>query len=146
MRTCPKCSTQNPSGAWLCACGYEFTGGESEAPLPLLPTPPPTVRLDRFPLFTSAAILTLLFALVAGLSVGDQISRPDFGVVVLALALAYLGFASLLFCLRIILSPHLALPIKLLSILFIVLGVALLGTSLVAGGCSTGVFRFRMNN
>jgi hypothetical protein len=142
VKTCPQCSAENKSDAWLCSCGYEFIGSEPQFPSP----PKPVPRFDQFPLFTVASVLTFVSAVVAYLQTKSQIARFDFGAVVFTLALAFLGFASLLFCLRILLSPDLAWGAKLFSILFIVLGVFLLGCSVMFGGCSAGVFRFRMNN
>lgn len=142
MKTCPKCSAQNSSDAWLCSCGYEFTSGEPhlESPIPKADLPS-----ERIPVVTLAAILTLIPALFL-LAAYCNGSHLNFEAVIITLALAFFGFVSLLFCLRILVSPDLGWVIKLLSILFIVLGVVLLGSAIVWGGCTTGVFRFRMNN
>ena len=33
MKLCPKCAAQSSTDAWLCSCGYEFTGREPLSPL-----------------------------------------------------------------------------------------------------------------
>jgi hypothetical protein len=62
VKTCPKCSAQNPSDAWLCSCGYEFAADESEFPTTASKQ---ASRLHRILLITVAAFLTLLSASIA---------------------------------------------------------------------------------
>ena len=143
MKTCPKCSASVSSDAWLCSCGYEFSGSEPVTPDPAQNT---SLRPTRIPILTTSAVLTLLAAVITYIQVKPQITRLDFGSIVFTLALAFLGFSSLLFCIQLLTSSGLPWTAKLLSIIFIALGVTLLACSIVFGGCSTGIFRFRMNN
>lgn len=60
--------------------------------------------------------------------------------------LALFAVLSLSVCWMIFRSPRLKWPIKLLSIFFLLLGIFLIGCSILYAGCAFGEFRFRLNN
>src|SRR5262245_37899482 len=48
MIQCPKCSKLKPDQSWLCDCGFEFTGKESEAKVAIQELqPPPNVHASQ---------------------------------------------------------------------------------------------------
>jgi len=142
VKRCPKCSAPNLPDAWLCSCGYEFKGGEPHLESRVAKADSPS---GQFPVFTLAAVLTLVSAIVVYFAAQNRISELGFAAAVFTLVLAFLGFASFLFCARILFSSSVGWGTKLVSILFFAFGLVLLGSAIVYGGCTSGIFKFRMN-
>jgi len=145
IRVCPKCAAANAADAWICACGYEFRGNEppvyaNEEKKPQRPITFPVARRPiTFPVVRISTAVTCAFALIA---YGMKRNAVRFAVVsplAFALLVTFLGFLSIIFCVRCLISPTLSIPLKLLSVLLIAVGLLFVGASVIIAGCSTGV-------
>jgi len=139
LKKCPKCSEENPDDAFLCSCGYEFRGDET-----LLPSPPSR------PLALSRGMLVWLTSacLTAGAATFViRRLRPDLQTfaqrpvefVILAVtffALTAVLFFTLIFCGRVLISPHIGWIAKILWILLIALCAWAVGSGVVFAGCT----------
>ena len=137
VKICPQCQDQNASVTRRCACGYKFTGTE-----PILPSPPFVSQppFGHSTLLIVAAILTFVAAIIAAHTASGRIAFRNFRYLASALALVFCGFTSFLYCYRVLISSHIGWVVKLLSLLLIVLGFALLGVAIIWGGCSSTAF------